>query len=139
MLIDGVFAITVGEMMADLRPRHVNYTAIAYFVQKWQWPRRIGDRGASGEDVFTSGKIKKYYEERKFKTSASEALSLYPVMAAFVDEPHIDALQAPSITCFRLCCDVLDALQSVSRSKCTPEQLADRILRFLRFFKTLFW
>ena len=138
MLIDGVFAITVGEMMADLRPRHVNYTAIADFVQEWHWPRRVGDRGASGADVFTSAKIKKFYEERKFKTSASEALSLYSVMAVFVDQPHIDALQAPSITCFRLCCDVLDALQSVSRSQCTPEQLADRILRFLRFFKLCF-
>ena len=138
MLIDGVFAITVGRMMADLRPRHVTYQALADFVQKWRWPRRIGDRGASGEDIFTSSKIEKYYKEQRFKTSASEALSLYPVMAAFVDQPHIDALRAPSITCFRLCCDILDALQSVSRSKCTPEELADRILRFMRLFKACF-
>ena len=138
MLLDGVFAITVGEMMEELRPRGVSYKHIADFVQAWHWPGRIGFQGASGDDIFKPARIAKFYEERKFKSSASEALSLYPVLAAFFDQPHIDALEAPSISCFRWCCEVLDALQSVSRHACTPERLAECILRFLRFFKLWF-
>ena len=138
MLIDGVFAITVGETMAVLRPMGVTYGQIGTFVDKWHWPGRIGQRSVSGADAFKAAKISKWYEERRFKTSASEALSLYPVMAAFFDQEDIDRMRVPAVTCFRLCCDVLDSLQSVCRSRCTPAKLASVVLRFLSFFKLCF-
>ena len=65
-LIDGIFAVTVGEMMCDLRPKGVTYARMAEFVSKWHWPGRVKNRGVSGTDVFKASKWQVWYTEKKF-------------------------------------------------------------------------
>jgi hypothetical protein len=140
MLLEGVFSITVGEMMAELRPFKVAYQDLGEFVSKWTWPSRISTKAATGKDVFKPAKFKGWYKDVKFKTTASESLSLYPIMSVFFAEEKArhPLHDTGGITCFFLCCDVLDALQKVSRKRCTPEELAEVIVRFLKFFKLKF-
>jgi hypothetical protein len=63
ILLEGVFSITVGEMMAELRPFKVTYQVLGESVSRWNWLCRISKRAASGKDVFKPAKIEKWYKE----------------------------------------------------------------------------
>ena len=89
--------------------------------------------------MFKSPKIAKWYEERRWRTTASEALSLYPLLAVFfAQEEHRRGLAKSICLSFFLLCDLLDALQQVARGRCSPEQLADKVILFLRGFRASF-
>ncbi|CAE7198863.1 unnamed protein product [Symbiodinium sp. CCMP2592] len=89
--------------MTQLMKRHS-------FLSACQWPAAVGDKGASAKKVFA----KKVTE---FKSSASEAMALYPVMRAFLQEklPSIRDNQCKECCrCFFVLCEVLDLLCKTS-------------------------
>ena len=107
LLIDGVFAIHMGCLMARLKEFAVTCATLHTFVKNWHWPGRINSRGVSGKDLCDPKHDAKWYELEKFKPSASEVLSLYPVFALFFATLALPGeLCRPEITCFLLLCDV---------------------------------
>ena len=54
ILQSGVFSITVGDVMQALKPFGIDYKRVGEYVERWNWPRRIGY--ASGKDQFTKNK-----------------------------------------------------------------------------------
>jgi len=139
-LVDGVFNITVGQTMAVAHKLGVSYKNMASFVATWSWPRRLTQKGAIGKDLFKPSRIATWRKEQKFKCSASEALSLYPVMAAFLqmESTRLGLAENPAFAVLYLCCDVLDHLLCIPRGTCTPEGLAEAIVSFLRLYKLVF-
>ena len=141
VLIDGIFHITLGETMKLLRPLGIRYNEMGDYVCTWAWPKRVGGRSAVGRDLWKQKNYKKWYEEGKFKSSASEALSLYPVIAMFLVSERQRLPGRPEfvgVSCFLYCCSVIDALQRVSRDHCSPEHLAKVIFDFFNAFFTVF-
>ena len=138
LLIDGVFAIHMGCLMARLKEFAVTCATLHTFVKNWHWPGRINSRGVSGKDLCDPKHDAKWYELEKFKPSASEVLSLYPVFALFFATLALPGeLCRPEITCFLLLCDVVDAFMLVARAKMTAERLHDVIVRYLTSFKAV--
>ncbi|CAE7403075.1 unnamed protein product [Symbiodinium natans] len=80
------------------------------FFQDFVWPSRLGSKGAGARNIFES--LNKSDDE--LKSSASEALSAYPVLRLFLS----DLLQAPglpegvqaAVKCYLLLARVLDWL-----------------------------
>lgn len=103
--------------MKSLKARNITYTALAAFCSCWRWPTRVEKRGATGKDAFQPAQVKKWFDEGKFKPTASEAQSLYQFVDAHLDgergKQPADA--PPEITCSLLCCDIIDSLLKVAR------------------------
>lgn len=84
LFLDCVFNITVGVLMAVLVDHGITYAGLHAYLQLWTWPMRIQSKGASGKDQCRDSKAKKWLRDNKSKPSASQSLSLYPVVAAFL-------------------------------------------------------
>ena len=104
------------------------------FLSASHWPSAVGDKGASAKKVFA----KKMSE---FKSSASEAMALYPVMRAFLQEklPNIrDHECRECCRCFFILCEVLDLLYETAAPQDPSTQAAaleQKIAAHLELFK----
>ncbi|CAE7242186.1 unnamed protein product [Symbiodinium sp. CCMP2592] len=113
--------------MTQLMKRHS-------FVSASRWPSAVGDKGASVKKVFA----KKMSE---FKSASSEAMALYPVMRAFLQEklPSVrDHECRECCRCFFILCEVLDLLYKTAAPQ-DPSNLAavleQKIAAHLELFK----
>lgn len=104
------------------------------FLSASHWPSAVGDKGASAKKVFA----KKMSE---FKSSASEAMALYPVMRAFLQEklPNIrDHECRECCRCFFILCEVLDLLYETAAPQDPSTQAAaleQKIAAHMELFK----
>jgi len=141
VLIDGLFHITLSETMKLLKPLGVRYNEMGEYVKDWVWPKRVGGRSAVGRDLWRPKNYKKWYEDGRFKSSASEALSLYPLLAMFLFTEREKAPRRPEfagVSCFLCICSVIDALQRVARGHCSPDRLAKELADFFTIFSLVF-
>ncbi|CAE7684539.1 unnamed protein product [Symbiodinium sp. CCMP2592] len=109
-VVGGVFHVEMSQLLEALQKQGIQQDEMHSFLSACQWPAAVGDKGASAKKVFA----KKVTE---FKSSASEAMALYPVMRAFLQEklPSIRDNQCKECCrCFFVLCEVLDLLYKTS-------------------------
>ena len=79
-MVNGVFNVHVGQLVAALREHQITYQSLASYVSNWSWPRLLGNRA---RDVFCPKRARANTEHRTLKATASECLSLLPLLARY--------------------------------------------------------
>lgn len=144
-LVDGVFNKTFGLLMRMVNPR-IKWTDLDTFIRMWSFPKRA--RVGKYMDLACPVRAKSSHEKNSLKCSASEGLTVYPVLRKWVIEvvrpnvPH-DCQQA--CDCFLHACRIIDLLRLTQRlnHKVTPVMLHEAIVStltlFLRVYGPSYW
>ena len=83
VFVSGVFGVTLGQVMRNLKDEGVTYAVLHNYIQKFTWPahtKKIGKEACIPERARSS------WANHVFKCSASEGLSLAPVFENFFSE-----------------------------------------------------
>ena len=136
-VVQGVFNLQVGLMMTELKPSGITYATLHEYNQLWTWPSRV--TMASGKNAMDEARAKGSWKLGKFNLQASEALSIYPVMAQWVRSVLLPSGQhAACGQAFLRLAHVLDLLLACPRGSVTPRQLQDAIAQHLQAFAAAF-
>jgi len=140
-IIGGIFQYDMEQFMIKARAETpsnqqaiINYNTLGEHLANWVWP----SRWSSCKDVFSKGKL---------DATASEILSVMPVVRHFFDEivlktPSLHVLHPGAVAISSLC-DGLEALLCASRLGITSAELHERIVDHLgkaqAAFGTEYW
>ena len=115
--ISGIFNVHVGQLLHALNSVGITPSQLSEYIAHFHWPHFIGSK--TGIDVFGPKRVKSSWSEWQLRATASEALSITPVVANFLqgilDRPGHDVNIAPHAACFLLLARVVEMLQLCSR------------------------
>ena len=99
------------------------------YVSQWTVPLRLGLHTPERLcDTFSKSRWKSSKAAKYMKCTASDALSVYSIVACYVHAVFLRAGRAPlACKAYLAVCDVLDLLVAVPRGVVTPEMLSDAI------------
>ncbi len=138
-LVGGLFNIQVGLMMIALKPSGFTYASLHDFVQGWKWPQRVEGKAATGRTAMNPKRAAGSWKKGTFTCQASEALSLYPVIAFWVLTVLLPSgLHPAECAAFLLLAEVLDLILASARGGISPARLQAAIVRHLDAFKDAF-
>jgi hypothetical protein len=130
MLIRGVFNVTACLFVKALIHSGVTDAAAQFeaYILAWTLPTRVKLNIARLASIFSANRWKASNKAHALKCMASEALSIYGIMACYTQSVF---LRAGVCTCqcqaFLHCCNVLDLLLAVPLGYVTEEDLRDAI------------
>ena len=137
--VSGIFNIHAGQMMWALKQYGITYATLEQYVAPWQWPSYIGE-GAS--KIFCVSRAKSSWENGTLKATASEGLSILPIMANFAYSLAENCVTAAAVRdharCFVMLADIVRLIQRCSRYQVDPDELQLAICNYLQTFKNLF-
>ena len=81
--VTGIFNHHMGLLMRALRAHGISYEVVHQYVQKWSWPSAVKNHSANAVDVFSTNRAKIHHQASLLKCTASDGLSLLPVLALF--------------------------------------------------------
>ena len=142
-LIHGIFNRQMYELLKAIAPLTTS-TEIEGYMQLWRWPKRLEGKAVSGKQAFSEKRLKNSNNAKTFNASASEGLSIYPVMAHYLRRHCLPAFnrsgEAQAIQhceAFFALCHVLDLLMHVHDDKVTPDLLGKALADHADAFVTL--
>ena len=129
----GIWQLELMQLLSELQRVGITQAMLHQELQTWQWPERISSRSVSGQRIFA-----KKQDGDSVKCSASEALSVYPVLRCIFIcflrsgqcpgiEDHIDS--------FVKICRVLDLLQSLKRGQTRATTLHEAVVEHLKSYQ----
>jgi hypothetical protein len=135
-LVNGLLGLEFGLLISKLRPHGLNYQNFHAYLQLWTWPVRLSSRAATGKDCCSNKRSASSLRAGVFKHTASEGLSVYAILADFVEKAVVPTgVELPSCTSFLQLCLVLDLLDMVARGVVPPAILQFAIEKHLVAFK----
>ena len=138
--VNGVFNATAGLCLHAFRRLNLDLGIVAQYVKSFNWPHAVAGSIAPS-DVFTPSRLKHSLEKQILRCTASEGLSLLPVLAAFC-EPLSTGHRNPEIRahaeCFLLLARVVSMVLRSIRGLTDVNAFLDRAQRFLERFKELY-
>ena len=131
ILVKGVFQTILHLLMSTLKDHKVDaYTMFSQCVELWHLPSAKSD---NLKVLFSKKRKDSNNEANTFKCTASEGLSMYPILAYFVQHVlMVSGLCQPECKAFLLLADVMDMLASVHMNIITPDMLQRSIDSFLQ-------
>lgn len=129
----GIWQLELMQLLSELQRVGIAQGMLHRELQTWRWPERISSRSVSGQTIFA-----KKQDGDSVKCSASEALSVYPVLRCILIrflrsgqcsgiEDHIDS--------FVKICRVLDLLQSLKRGQTKASTLHEAVVEHLKAYQ----
>ena len=111
------------------------YELFEGYIALWRWPKRVSGANALAEIFCTRRKLK-HRENKHIKCQASDGLSLYALLAYFVQavllrNPGNCAMYCNAYLAFA---DIVDFILGIPRGNVTADLLRNAIERFLRLF-----
>ena len=82
IFVSGVFNVHMGLLMRAVKKFNITYRMLDEYVREWNWPTLLG---AAGKEVFTSKRATSNWKDGTMKATASECLSVFPVVACFFE------------------------------------------------------
>ena len=141
IFVHGIFGVHMGQVMWRLKEEGVSYAKIHEFLQTLSWPRQHGKN--CGKDTCIPKRARSCWDSVVFKCTASEGLSLIPILARYFTEfMHRDP--APSAVAKGVAANFLQLVFVVhlilrsARFKVAPATLQQAIGDYLRGFSQLF-
>ena len=138
--VGGIFNHEVGRALLALREFGVTADKVHQYLAVWRWPASV--KGNTGQDAFGPKRAKATLEATMLKATASECLSLWPVLAQFffgvLSGGTVSAAARPHLECFLLLARVLQLLLSTSRKSVAPDALQSAIQAHLRKYKEVY-
>lgn len=137
--VGGIFNTQVGLALHALRGDGITPQTLHAYMALWRWPASVGSLVPT--EVFCPKRAKSTMEAGILKATASECLSLWPVLAQFF-QGLLDAGASPAVQphaeCFLRLAHVLGLLQSTARRPVEPEVLEKAVGDHLRAFRQLY-
>ena len=131
-IASGVADLEFGEFMHSMRKTRTTYRELGSYSASWSYPRTY----ASLDHLFARKKAVTHLKNRHFGCSASDFLTLQPVLLCYLT--RVCAVRDTSMSIYIesmvAVLAVVEVLQAVKRRKAGPEQLKDRILNHMRLF-----
>ena len=109
------------------------YSVVHGYVDKWNWPSK--HYSAHLAEIFSEDRKEKHRKAQHIKCQASDMLSLFPVIAYFVQ-----SVLLPSGRCTMHCkaflalADAVEFITSVSRGRVSPNMIRGAVQKFLVIF-----
>ena len=135
----GLFQLVLHLLLESLESDGIRdaYVYFQEFVKLCRWP--IGIHSSNIHRFFDDNRRTSNRKAGTFKCQASDALSMYPVLAFFVLTQFRKAsIAVHACDAFIALCDVIDLFQSAARGVVTPNTMRDRVHIFLQAFVTAF-
>ena len=144
LVASGAFGVVAHKVMDTLRtsPRAIRYGPVHDYMKLWRWPQRLGGFHNSCVNAFDTKHETSSRSASFFKCSASEAISLYPVLCVFLRQRclAINAETTAACEVFVAFCLVLDLLMICTRYTVRPGELRIAVRDFLdKFVATFGW
>jgi hypothetical protein len=140
LFVSGVFNVHVGQLMAFLKGYNITYAMMHTYIQEFHWPAQVGS--LTGKDACCPKRAKSSWTAGEFRVAASEGLSLYPILANFMQALIANAGTAPEVRqhvlCFLLLVSVFELIRRSSRGTVLPAQLAAATGLYLSAFRELY-
>ena len=137
-LVHGVMNTHVGLMMRALKPHGVTYAVLDEYTSQFHWPKCMG---LAGKDVFCQKRAKSSWDDGSLKASASESLSVLPVLACFlqgVAKKSGNEVVQQHASSFALMAKTIEMLQNGGRRTICPDILQQSVAAHLTSFTALF-
>lgn len=137
-LVGGLLDEEVGACMKALikLKSPTSYKVVGEFVAKFTWPSRIAPNHNKLFDVAAG---RSHYNAGAFNSTASEMLSLTPVLALYFSAVALpQGFGSPYVTSIIACIDCVELLQLVKNGIVDPDQLKAAIIRHLELFKAAY-
>ena len=127
--VNGLFHLEVTLLLSVLNAAGIKRERIHAFLQDWDWPAAVRDRGATGKKLFAKK------TDGDWKSSASEALALYPVLRVFCSQLPRSAMTMAAVNSFLALCQVLDDIRLASAGAIGATVLLEHIRAHLKAFQ----
>ena len=133
-VVHGVWNTIVLILMVALNVGTHAVTEMHAYIAMWTLPLRLGSNAAARlADAFCSTRWKSSCKAHYLKCTASDAISMYAIIACYVQAVFLRAGQCvPECQAYIALCDVLDLLVVVARGTVTWQQLNTAIDKFLK-------
>ncbi len=103
------------------------------YVAMWVLPGRLGGSGARLADAFSAGRWKASVKAKYFKCTASDAMSLFCIVACYIHAVYLRAgVCVPECRAYIALCEVLDLLVVLALGVVTEEQFHKAVDDFLK-------
>ena len=110
------------------------YGLLRDYIQKWHMPNRLQQKFDAAK-VFEKSRRKGNRENTKFRCSASDGLTLFPLLAFWVKTFCIPAgIAVRACEVFVAFCQVAELFTTIARGVVTPDQLSEAVEKFLDMF-----
>ena len=137
-LVSGIFNVQVGQLMRHLKPEGITYSMLHEYVSVFHWPAFMNAK--HGTSCFTAKRAKTHWDDWQLKCTASEGLSVLPVLANFFDAQRCRG--TPTVQrhaeAFLLLSRVIELLESTARKTIDPTTLQAAIEGHLTAYKALY-
>ena len=136
--VNGVFNLTAGLCLRAFWVNGVDFDIMKEYVSSFRWPHGISNIDVA--DVFSTARMHSTLEKRSLRCTASEGLSLFPVMALFCEMlamRHPSAIVRRHAECFILFAIVAGMVVRSVKGKVCADALLAACQAFLTFFKEL--
>eukprot|EP00435_Cladocopium_sp_Y103_P016111 s1205_g4.t1 len=123
-LVSGIWNSEVGLLLDSIQDE-ISNTQIHEFLSALTWPTKTRASGMTGRRAFekrASGML---------AVSASEGLSLYPILRQFISENLQDPAACRAFQSYLALCEVLDLLQGTRQGTCAPSNLQAKVEQHL--------
>ena len=113
------------------------WSTFAGYATFWNLPKQFASAPISS--LFESKRLAKHKKSEKLNCTASELLSVLPVLVHFLKKVHTAALQAPSTQAFLAMCALLEVLRAGYSGKVTGHMVFVLVEDALEKWKTAGW
>ena len=140
LVVGGVFN-TCGYLLFESMHTAVNgmlvhepYTLFEGFLAHFNWPKRVSGSTQLSK-IFSRDRVASHRAAKHLKLQASDSLSIYPVLALFVQTVVLPSGQCDAAcNAFLALIDVMDFITAVPRGNIDPDMIAAAVHRFLEQF-----
>ena len=137
--VGGLFNVHVGRLLSVLASFKISIDTVESYVAEWRWPKRVA--AAHISDLFAKSRRKSGVDDATFKASASQGLSLLPVLASFMRSLHektpVAELQQHAL-CFLLLARIVELILRSARVRVDPSDLRAALTEYMERFLNLF-
>ena len=140
IFVNGVFNHHIGDLMAFLASAcGITYSTLHAYACVWVWPRRL--KKVTGVAALTGARAKANKSHGELRCSASEGMSLLPVLAHYFRRgiaESTDATVRLHGTCVLLLYTIVLLIERSGRQEIAPGDLLTAVEKFLSTYKELY-
>ena len=139
--VGGVFNVHMGYLMTEIKHLGVTYAMLNEYVSQWKWPATLASKLANPGGALASKRASSSWEAGSLKATASEAVSMMPILAHFFERLQFNTANADlkqHLGCMLLLVRVVELIMLSSRRRVDPDELQIASNMYLAKYKSLY-
>lgn len=139
-VVNGIANRQIHLTVLAMKSHGLTYQHMYEFALAWNWPRRMEGAAATGVDALEDKRAKSSWKAGAFHASASELLSLMPILSLWVEKVMTTVIElAPVAKAFLLLAHIIELCQLAARpGVVAADALQDAIVAWCSAFSDAF-